>query len=231
MSVAASTNITGKGGDWKMEVGSICNTIIVNNYKYSLQDTCQEPDPSGLILQKGYAVITCLPGLDNMTIGIKDFGGLGALHDGGSHGLNWQTTPMVQGWTPSSFRGQTLMGLAIDRDTGDIYTSATRIWGGVGNANIYKIDGITGSVSLFATLPGTSLTVGYIDINPVHNVLFATNYDDGKIYRIDLNNGTILNTYDYLNAGTINGSAAPVNELVVGVGYNEMRNKLYYSLY
>ena len=98
------------------------------------------------------------------------------------------------------------------------------------NANIYKIDGVSGAVTLFATLPG-SLTVGYIDIDPVHNILFATNYDDGKIYRINLNNGTILNTYDYLNTGTINGSAAPTSELVVGVGYNEMQNKLYYSLY
>lgn len=33
VSVAASTNITGKGGDWKMEVGSIYNTIIINDYK------------------------------------------------------------------------------------------------------------------------------------------------------------------------------------------------------
>lgn len=39
LSIAASTNITGKDGDWILETGNPKNVLIVQNYQSNLQDT------------------------------------------------------------------------------------------------------------------------------------------------------------------------------------------------
>jgi len=39
VSVAASTNITGKDGDWELEVGNTMKSVNLSSYKYNLQDT------------------------------------------------------------------------------------------------------------------------------------------------------------------------------------------------
>jgi hypothetical protein len=45
ISIAASTNITGKGGDWVLEIGN--KNILVNSYEYSLQCTGPAGDCDG----------------------------------------------------------------------------------------------------------------------------------------------------------------------------------------
>ncbi|MEZ4854530.1 Ig-like domain-containing protein [Flavobacterium sp.] len=45
VTVAASTNITGKNGDWELEIGSPKNSIKLTNYQYNLQ--CADISPTG----------------------------------------------------------------------------------------------------------------------------------------------------------------------------------------
>ena len=46
-SVSASNNITGKDGDWILEVGKIENPVSLNNYNYNLQDCCNNTHRNG----------------------------------------------------------------------------------------------------------------------------------------------------------------------------------------
>ena len=106
-----------------------------------------------------------------------------------------------------------MMALAVDQGSGNIYVGNTRIWG-VGNASIpkiYKLDAITGAVSTHTTLTG-GLGIGYLTIDNKHDQIFASNYDDGKIYRINLTTGAVIDTYDYGSPGSITGGAAPTSE-------------------
>jgi predicted phage tail protein len=47
ISVAASDNITGKDGDWTLEIGKSSNTLNVSNYSYNLQGCCNNTHSSG----------------------------------------------------------------------------------------------------------------------------------------------------------------------------------------
>ena len=81
---------------------------------------------------------------------------------------------------------------------------------------IYKIDALTGQASLFTSLPqqvfvlqhdgcysfdtddrNTGPGLGNITFSTDHLVFYVTNFEDGRIYRIDLD-GTILDSYDPL---------------------------------
>jgi len=187
------------------------------------------PDLTQTILQPGYTVITCRPG--NETVAIKDMTGVGGEWDAGKRNTNYITNPTIDSWANAEFQGDGIMAIAIDQRTGDIYGGNTRIWGNATPvARIHKIDGITGNVTVFATIPG-GLGIGYLDIDYTHNQIFATNYDDGKIYNIDMDTGNTLETFDYLNAGALNNAATPREEMVVGVTYHHQDSKVFYSVY
>ncbi len=53
VTVAASTNITGKGGDWKLEIGKPNNTIGISNYQGNLQASLELISTSGSTGQQG----------------------------------------------------------------------------------------------------------------------------------------------------------------------------------
>ncbi|MCB1228159.1 MAG: hypothetical protein KDK99_20300, partial [Verrucomicrobiales bacterium] len=109
---------------------------------------------------------------------------------------------------------------------------------------IYKIDGTTGAPSLFAKLPQqlnavqfNSVTgeyfyangLGQIGYDGVHNQLFVSNREDGKIYRLSMA-GATLSTFDPLNPDP--GTAAPATnaEFVWALSINADGSRLYYSI-
>ncbi|MCH2154245.1 MAG: dockerin type I domain-containing protein, partial [Phycisphaerales bacterium] len=104
-----------------------------------------------------------------------------------------------------------VFGLAVDSD-GDIFVTSTRSWSsdyqGIGGwGAVYRLDRITGNVSVFANLPNTMSGLGSITWDCDHDVFFVSNMEDGLIYRLDTN-GNILDTFD--PALPWNGMTGPV---------------------
>ena len=103
------------------------------------------------------------------------------------------------------------------------YTQAIIKYGDLGGGaddkdaagTVYKLDGVTGVASVFAQLPQQDFTfshyaceaadppmtrttgpgLGNIVFDPTHNQFFVSNFEDGKIYRIDTEGDTI-NSFD-----------------------------------
>ncbi len=96
-----------------------------------------------------------------------------------------------------------IFGLTLD-NAGNMYVTATSaywvdIFGPAGPGGIYKIDGITGNVSTFASLPNNTTVnpaLGNITYDPASNRFYVSNLDDGLIYELD-SSGATLNTYDH----------------------------------
>lgn len=111
------------------------------------------------------------------------------------------------------------------------YSNAVLNFGGIGGGDnatsagtIYKLDAITGKARVFVQLPQQSFTytaiacedgitktrsnvgvgLGNVEYDEVHDQFFASNFEDGKIYRIN-KNGVILNSFD---PQTLTGFAA-----------------------
>ncbi|QPC86223.1 hypothetical protein GA830_05325 [Mesorhizobium sp. NBSH29] len=62
---------------------------------------------------------------------------------------------------------------------------------------IWKIDGITGAVSLFATIDTNSGPgIGNLAFDPIHRQFFATDLDSGLVHRISID-GMMIDTFDH----------------------------------
>lgn len=107
--------------------------------------------------------------------------------------------PAATPWTQSKLG--TIFGLTLDNN-GNIYTTATTAYNtdvfpaGATGGEIYKIDGVTGAISIFQTLPNPGhVGLGNINFDCAHKNFYVTNPDDGLIYRLDTN-GVVLSTWD-----------------------------------
>lgn len=111
---------------------------------------------------------------------------------------------------------------------------------------IYKIDKITGQASVFQQLPQQAFNfthsgcysavtktrttgpgLGNISYDKTHNQLFVSNFEDGKIYRLDIQ-GNIIDCYD----PDINDTGAiglPTDEVPFGLSINDNGTKLFYG--
>ncbi|MBL7813424.1 MAG: HYR domain-containing protein [Saprospiraceae bacterium] len=111
---------------------------------------------------------------------------------------------------------------------------------GGGTAGIYKTSAsnvnvttpivTTVPISGIPTLPGTQIPnmggingagngIGNIAYDPYYNQLFATNLEDGRIYRINLSTGTILSAFDpFSDDSGIPGFQERPNERIWGIG-------------
>lgn len=103
----------------------------------------------------------------------------------------------------------------------------------MGGGGIYKIDAFSGAISNFISLPNFKDTkyhyqpgLGNICYDNENNQLFASNFEDGKIYRISLD-GKILSTFDPFNQDDNLPGFADLGERLFGVYYKNSR--LYYS--
>jgi hypothetical protein len=140
---------------------------------------------------------------------------------GAVFGTNWATTLFHnddnEPWDAEHL-GQ-VFGIALDDSyPPNIYVTATSsygrfltggaedpgLWGPGGPGAIYKIDGTSGSISVFRKLPNSGPALGNICYSPQHKSFYVSNFEDGKIYRLDLN-GNMMGTYDH---GLTTGSVA-----------------------
>ena len=96
-----------------------------------------------------------------------------------------------------------IFGLAMD-EVGNIYVSTSKTWNGSdpvgigGWGAIYKVDTNDASISVWATLPmpNSESGLGSITYDCEHSQFFATSFEDGLIYRLDMS-GNILDSFDH----------------------------------
>lgn len=140
-----------------------------------------------------------------------------------------------------------IFGIALD-NAGGIYLSATNIYatdgysaylpavGSGGTAGIYYTDfstpGITSALVKTTTVAsantvGSALipntgggfnSIGNIAYDKVSDQLFATNLEDGRIYRINPNTGIVLSIFDPFILDTGIAGLAPFGEQLWGIG-------------
>ena len=165
--------------------------------------------------------------------------------------VNWNPITRYHGpggsWNATNLG--TVFGLTLDK-YGNIYVTHTSCYGndilGPGGAGaIYRIDGLTGSISVFASLPnvadpnvpgGSNMPgLGNISYDCDHDQFFVTNMEDGRVYRIKSSNAlnaspaTVLNFFD---PGTPDNGApgwAPLTERLWGVQWHG--NRVFYSVW
>lgn len=92
-----------------------------------------------------------------------------------------------------------VFGVCIDdASPPNIYVSATTIWGSVPNpGRIHKLDGASGNISTFATIPGVgSASLGNVCYDKVTQQFFTSDLDTGLIHCLDAS-GTIIAAFDH----------------------------------
>lgn len=135
-------------------------------------------------------------------------------------------------WRPETLGG--ILGLAIDED-GNIFVSASETWTNdqegiaLSMGAIYKIDTYSGAVSIFAILDVDNTSLGSITYDCEHDQFFVSNFNDGRIYRLDHASGVTLDTFDHGTAWNNLPGPAPLGERVFGLEVNGGR--LYYALW
>lgn len=110
---------------------------------------------------------------------------------------------------------------------------------------VYKIDAVTGQASVFVKLPqqatqvnhngcesgsknrtNSGVGLGNIVYDTIHDQFFVSNFEDGRIYRID-NNGQILDTYDPFNPDDGKSGISNIEELVYGLAIEPNGSRLF----
>lgn len=144
-------------------------------------------------------------------------------------------------WTAETIGN--VYGITIDA-TGNMYLAAHGLYnkpygyhqrygnlgGGATNlaaaGTIYRINNTNGTPTVFATLPQQSMNLGggfnsgpglgNVSYDSVNNQFFATNLEDGKIYRIN-SSGTVVQVFDPLTADSGAAGLPPNSELLWGI--------------
>jgi hypothetical protein len=173
---------------------------------------------------------------------------------------NHATAPLDMNWNPANFRYNdprwtkanmgSLFGVTLD-DSGNIYASHGTCYNsndpvgalaGATAGSVFKVDVGTGTPHVFVNLPNTGPGLGNVSWDCEHDQLFATNFEDGRIYRVRAD-GTLLSAYDHATgvvtpgvAGVIpnepgepNGAFVPKGERVWAV--KKISGRVYYSLW
>jgi len=170
------------------------------------------------------------------------------------------TAPLDVNWNPANLRYNnplwtkvnlgSLFGVTLD-DSGNIYAAHGTLYNssdpigalaGSTAGSIYKIANNTGTPTVFANLPNNGPGIGNVSWDCGHNQIFASNLEDGRIYRISAT-GAMLSAYDHATgvitpavagvianeAGEPNGQFVPRGERVWAV--RRQGNRVYYSLW
>ncbi len=202
--------------------------------------SCAASDLFAQPVLNGYAVGTCYSGANpgHFVMGLMDI-------------RNANLQPLNANWMPPGSHGPTanwtatnlgeIFGIAFDA-AGNFYVTATGVYaqsappnGPGGSGAIYKIDGVTGMITNWVTtvyspcaavngtttLPNDSVGLGNIAFDAAHNQFFVTNFEDGKIYRINMA-GVVQDSFDPFSPDGCAAGIAPLGERVWGIGvYND----------
>lgn len=191
-------------------------------------------DASPTILQPGDALVSCK---GSPTLEIKKIQPANTLYQQGDLGTDVSTylpnpNTTKYSWNTSDFGGQEIFSTAIDSNW-NIYATTSKLYN-ILKTNVpvavYKIDATTGNSSLLSTLAGDA-GAGGIGYDSTHHQLFVANMSDGIIYRLNINDGTTLSSFNPLGADDGNPDWAPLGERVLAVAYNPTDNRLYYSIW
>jgi hypothetical protein len=95
----------------------------------------------------------------------------------------------------SSTKIGNVFGLMLD-DRGNVYVTASTSYftphlpSGATGGEVYRIDGASGTVSTFATLPNAGPALGNIAFSCTYQSFYVTNFADGRIYQLVVDNST-----------------------------------------
>lgn len=191
------------------------------------------------VLQPGDALISCDPPystlLPQSTLAVKRIQDVGTLYQDPTNLGKDQSAnvPVGMMWFKSDFGGEEIFSTTIDQTTGTIYAASTSLYLSINTsaaAKVFEIDAMTGAVSTLVTLPGDR-GIGFIDIDEQRGQLFAVNMNDGIIYRIDIDAGTVSSSYDPFTADDGATGLAPIGERLFGLAYNAKEDRVYYSVW
>jgi len=157
-------------------------------------------------------------------------------------------------WTPSNLGA--VFGLALDGEPQpNIYAAATTVYGNFaaqgaqcpqvpngfgpdGPGAIYKLNGVSGAINSWVItgpgsvgtnqMPNTGVGLGNVCYDTDNNQFFATNFEDGRIYRIDTN-GVIQSVIDPFAPDSGNPGFAKLGERLWGINYYDGR--VYFSVW
>lgn len=173
-------------------------------FAFTLQLTFANPAPYPL--ERGEVVVTSASALDpnsaNVTV-------IDVRPPYGPLGANW-LAPRFQGTAWNVQNLGEVFGVCLDaNDPPNIYVTATALYGPAafgagGSGGVYKIDGGSGAVSVFASLPTGSASLGNICYDAAHNQFFVSHLDNGLVYRLDANGAIISPAFDHGVSGRPN---------------------------
>jgi len=113
-------------------------------------------------------------------------------------------------WTGAAVGGA-VFGLTLD-SAGNAYLAATTVYGNTSTpGTIYRVDGVTAQVSVFADLPNNGPGLGNINYDCNSETIYASNHEDGRIYQLEMD-GTIRSTYRHSTGSVTLGPAADPGE-------------------
>jgi hypothetical protein len=210
-----------------------------NNQQDSLNADSRALVPAGILVPNGYAAVTSTAqDAGAQTLKVVDITQFGALWTNAANLAPFDSSgsmPLYLSWSPASFQGQTMRGLTIGRGGQFIYVSASPYAGGNRTPNIYRIGPSAATISMFTPLPGSNkYGIGSIDFDAAHNLIFATNVDDGKIYSRDASTGLpgpSVNVFDPLSPDASGANLPPLGERLVAVAYHPLEKRVYYSVW
>lgn len=146
------------------------------------------PGPGAIIEQNGFTVA-----LINTTLALDP-----SIPTGGPSGTtDWHASKYFGDVAPADFWDATntgqVFGVVLDdaSPNPNIYVTATTVYGYFGastfgpggtGGEVYRIDGTTGAICLIARLPNSGQGLGDITFDPVSQMLYVSNFEDGKIY-------------------------------------------------
>ena len=132
-----------------------------------------------------------------------------------------------------------IFGITLDGQ-GNMYVAPSTVFGATGNPNTVKrVDGITGQVSDFVTLPNNGPAFGNLNYDCVSDTIYISNHEDGRIYQVRVSDGSIRSTYRHSDGdvtmgmpndpGEPNGAFVPLGDRVWAV--QSHAGRLYYSVW
>lgn len=194
--------------------------------------------PEAVVVPPGFAVVSSTGeegSLNSPTIRVVDITQFGCLW---ATGTNYAPAyidstlkmPLHSSWTPADFQNQPIFGLAVRQNGTALYAATSPFAGFSRTPKIYSILAASGTPQLLTTLPG-AFGIGNIDIDEKHNLIFASNIDDGKIYSIRTGNGMVFDVFDPLSPDASGTALPPLGERVMAVAYAKREKRIYYSVW